>query len=56
MIGGARVVVVDAVPRSRAQLVRALEADGDVAVVGQCDGDDAAADGVGAGGLSRAKR
>ncbi len=44
--GGARVVVVDAVPRSRAQLVRALEADGDVAVVGQCDGDDTALDTV----------
>jgi len=44
--GGARVVVVDAVPRSRAELVRALEADGDVAVVGQCDGDDAALDTV----------
>ena len=45
-MSGIRVVVVDAAPRSRAQLVRALEADGDVVVVGQCDRGDAALDAV----------
>jgi len=45
-VSGIRVVVVDAAPRSRAQLVRALEADGDVVVVGQCDRGDAALDAV----------
>jgi two-component system chemotaxis response regulator CheB len=40
--GAVRVVVVDAVPRSRACLVQALEADGDIVVAGRCDrGDDA---------------
>ena len=46
MSGSIRVVVVDAAPRSRAQLVRALEADGDVVVVVQCDRGDAALDAV----------
>jgi two-component system chemotaxis response regulator CheB len=41
-----RVVIVDASPRSRAQLVRALEADGDIAVVGQCDRGDSALEAV----------
>ena len=41
-----RVVVVDAAPRSRARLVQALEADGDVVVAGQFDRGDAALDAV----------
>jgi len=44
--GAIRVVVVDATPGRRARLVRALEADGDVAVVGQCDNAGAALDAV----------
>ena len=41
-----RAVVVDAAPSRRAHLVRALEADGDVAVVGRCDNEIAALDAV----------
>lgn len=41
-----RVVVVDAVPRRRARLVQALEADGDIAVAGGCDRGDAALEAV----------
>lgn len=46
MTARARVVVVDASHRSRAGLVQALEANGDIAVAGQCDSGDAALDAV----------
>jgi two-component system chemotaxis response regulator CheB len=44
--GDMRVVVVDEVPRRRSRLVDALEADGNIAVVGGCDRGDAALDAV----------
>ncbi|MDQ1502562.1 MAG: two-component system, chemotaxis family, protein-glutamate methylesterase/glutaminase [Actinomycetota bacterium] len=46
MNGDTRVVVVDATAGRRARLVRALEADGDVTVVGQCESGDAALDAI----------
>lgn len=45
-MGDVRVVVVDASPRTRAGLVLALEAEGDIKVAGQCDSGDTALDAI----------